>query len=172
MMEKDHKPTRRHILTVTAFGLLILAGLVAEGVLFGGKLHPVHAQVLDNGGARGFRCSNRTLKGRYGIKGDGLVPSGPPPAPLVPFAMVGIETLDGEGNLTDAATTSLNGVTASNVNQGTYTINEDCTGTFNVNIPVPPFQVNHHLVVVDKGNEFYLIASRGAVLTFSAKRLD
>ena len=47
-----------------------------------------------------------------------------------------------------------------------------CTGTYTVNISVPPFQVNHHLVVVDKGNEFYLIASRGAVLTFTAKRLD
>ena len=106
------------------------------------------------------------------MKGEGLVPSGPPPAQLVPFAMVGIQTLDGEGNLTDAATTSLNGVVMTNVNHGTYTVNEDCTGTYIVNISVPPFQVNHHLVVVDKGNEFYLIASRGAVLTFTAKRID
>lgn len=172
MIAKNTKSTRRQILASATCGVFILAGLVMSASLFGSNSDTVHAQVPPETGAKGFPCSNRTLTGRYGMKGEGLVPSGPPPAQLVPFAMVGIQTLDGEGNLTDAATTSLNGVVMTNVNHGTYTVNEDCTGTYIVNISVPPFQVNHHLVVVDKGNEFYLIASRGAVLTFTAKRID
>ena len=172
MIVKNMKSTRRQILALATFGVFVLAGLVMSASLFGSRIDTVRAQAAPDTDAMGFPCSNHTLKGRYGMKGEGLVPSGPPPAPLVPFAMVGIQTLDGEGNLTDAATTSLNGVVASNVNQGTYTVNEDCTGTYTVNISAPPFQVNHHLVVVDKGKEFYLIASRGAVLTFTAKRLD
>jgi hypothetical protein len=172
MIAKKIKSTNRQTLAITTFGALLLAGLVAGGSLLGGKVYTAQAHNGSSDETNGFPCSNNTLKGRYGMKGEGLVPSGPPPAPLVPFAMVGVQTLDGEGNLTDAATTSLNGLVMTNVNQGTYTVNEDCTGLYNVNIAVPPFQVQHHLVVVDKGKEFYLIASRGAVLTFSAKRLD
>jgi hypothetical protein len=168
MITKNIKPTKRQIMAVTAGGVLLLGGLVAGGSLFEAKILTAQAQT----DSTGFPCSNRTLKGRYGIKGDGIVPSGPPPAPLVPFAMIGIETLDGEGNLTDDATTSLNGLVASNVNPGTYSINEDCTGTYSVTIATPPFQINHRLVVVDKGKEFYLIGTQNSVLTFAAKRLD
>ena len=124
MIAKNIKSTRRQILTVTACGALLLAGLVAGGSLLGGKIHTVRARdAPGNGETNGCPCSNRTLKGRYGMKGEGIVPSGPPPAALVPFAMVGLQTLDGEGNLTDAATTSLNGVVMTNVNYGTYTVN-------------------------------------------------
>ena len=173
MISKNIKLTRRQILAIATCGVFLLTGLVMSASLFGSKIDTVHAQVVpDTSGTNGFPCSNRTLRGRYGMKGEGLVPSGPPPAPLVPFAVVGIETLDGEGNVIDAATTSLNGVVASNVNHGTYSVNEDCTGTYSVTIPTPPFQINHHLVVVDKGNEFYLIATPGGVVTIAAKRVD
>jgi hypothetical protein len=167
MTAKNTKSIGRQILAVTC-GIFLLGALVVGGSYFGAKDLTAHAQ---NDGS-GFPCSNQTLKGRYGMKGEGLVPGGPPPAPLVPFAMVGIETLDGEGNLTDAATISLNGVVASNVNPGTYNVNEDCTGTYTVTISVPPFQISHRLVVVDKGKEFYLIGTQNSVLTFAAKRLD
>ena len=167
MITKNIKSTRSQIMALAACGVFLLAGLVVSGWLFQSNTLAARAQA-DND----FPCSNRTLKGRYGIKGEGLVPGGPPPAPLVPFAIVGIQTLDGAGNLTDAATTSLNGVVASNVNPGTYTVNDDCTGTYTVNISVPPFQVNHRLVIVDKGKEFYLIGTQSSVLTFAAKRLD
>jgi hypothetical protein len=168
MIAKNIKPTRRQIMAVTACGVFLLGSLVMGGSFFEGKILTANAQ-NDNDG---FPCSNRTLKGRYAIKGNGLVPGGPPPAPLVPFAMIGIETLDGQGSLTDAATTSLNGIVASNVNPGTYTIKEDCTGIYTVTIPTPPFQVNHRLVVADKGKEFFLIGTQNSVLTFAAKRLD
>jgi hypothetical protein len=167
MITKKIKSSRSPIMTVAACGVFLLGGLIVSGSLFQSKTLAARSQT-DNE----FPCSNRTLKGRYGMKGEGLVPGGPPPAPLVPFAMVGIETLDGAGNLTDAATTSLNGVVTSNVNPGTYTVNQDCTGTYTVNISVPPFQVNHRLVIVDKGKEFYLIGTQASVLTFAAKRLD
>jgi hypothetical protein len=167
MITKNIKSTRSQIMAVAAGGVFLLGGLIVSGSLFKSNTLAAHAQT-DND----FPCSNRTLKGRYGMKGDGLVPGGPPPAPLVPFAMIGIETLDGEGNLTDDATTSLNGLVASKVNPGTYSINEDCSGTYSVTLPTPPFQINHRLVVVDKGKEFYLIGTQNSVLTFAAKRLD
>ena len=167
MITKNIKSTQSRIFTIAACGVFLLGGLIVSGSLFQSNKLAAHAQTNSDS-----PCTNRTLKGRYAMKGDGVVPGGPPPAPLVPFAMVGIETLDGEGNLTDAATTSLNGVVTSNVNPGTYSINEDCTGTYTVNISVPPFQVNHRLIVVDKGKEFYLIGTQASVLTFAAKRLD
>ena len=77
MIAKKSKSTKRQILAVTASGVFLLASLVVSGSLFfGGKSQTVHAQ--DTTGANRFPCTNRTLKGRYGMKGDGLVPSGPP----------------------------------------------------------------------------------------------
>lgn len=40
------------------------------------------------------------------LKGDGFVPGGPPPAPLVPFAVVSLMTLDGSGSLLNDVTVS------------------------------------------------------------------
>ena len=85
MIAKNTKSTRRQILASATCGVFILAGLVMSASLFGSNSDTVHAQVPPETGAKGFPCSNRTLTGRYGMKGEGLVPSGPPPAQLVPF---------------------------------------------------------------------------------------
>lgn len=122
--------------------------------------------------SRRFHCSNATLRGRYATKGEGFVPSGPPPAPMVPFAVVSLMTLDGFGNLSNASTASTNGVIESGIRTGTYTVNDDCTGKLTVIIPFPPFQLTHDLVVADKGNEFYLIATTPSVVTIAGKRLQ
>src|SRR6266496_4223519 len=65
-------------------GLLALGGLITgrtEGVI-----RHVQAQgdnPIAEAHARVFPCSTATLTGRYALKGEGLVPAGPPPAPLV-----------------------------------------------------------------------------------------
>ena len=166
MIAKNIKSTRRQILAVTACGALLLAGLVAGGSLLGGKIHTVHAQE-----ANGVKCSNSTIAGRYAVRGDGFVPGGPPPAPLVPFAVVSLMTLDGSGSLLNDVTVSRNTVITRNVDPGTYTIDEDCTGNMTINIVEPPFQLRFDLVVADKGNEFYAIATTPSVVTFGAKRI-
>jgi hypothetical protein len=48
-----------------------------------------------------------------------------------PRVAVGIFTLDSAGNLNGKATSSLNGTIADESFSGTYTVNSDCTGTFN-----------------------------------------
>jgi len=126
----------------------------------------------ESSSSRRFRCSNATLGGRYATKGEGFVPSGPPPAPMVPFAVVSLMTLDGSGNLTNASTASTNGVIESGIRTGTYTVNANCTGKLIVIIPFPPFQLTHDLVIVDKGNEFYLIATTPSVVTIAGKRVQ
>jgi len=122
--------------------------------------------------ARRFRCSNRTLTGRYATRGDGFVPGGPPPAPLVPFAVVSLMTLDGFGNLTNASTASNNGVIESGIRTGTYTVNDDCTGKMTIMIPAPPFHLNFDLVVADRGKEFYLIGTTPSVVTVTGKQVQ
>jgi len=164
---------KRRIITATSRGAVFVALLGVVVFVVGGRA--LHAQDPNQqtlvGKTPGFPCSVATLKGRYALSGQGQVPSGLPPAPMVPFAVVSLDTLDGQGNLTDAATVSVNGAVASNTNPGTYTVNDDCTGTFTVNIPTPPFQLNHNMVIADKGNEFYLIGTAG-VLTLVAKHVD
>ena len=80
-------------------------------------------------------------------------------------------TLDGSGTLLNDVTVSRNGVITRNLDHGTYTINEGCTGSMTINIAEPPFQLTFDLVVADKGNEFYAIATTPSVVTFGAKRV-
>jgi hypothetical protein len=80
-------------------------------------------------------------------------------------------TFDGAGSLTDKATANNNGTVISEINPGTYTLNEDCTGTLTVMVPFPPYQLTHNLFIADKGNEFYLVTTSRTVVTLAGKRL-
>jgi hypothetical protein len=169
---------RRSVTGTTCRILFIsLLGLFSAGNLAGFSSTAQAQEETQSAGkkvpqGKSFKCSNATLEGRYAVKGEGLVPGGPPPAPLVPFAVVSLMTFDGAGNLTDAATASNNGVISSNLNHGTYTVNEDCSGTLTVTIPFPPFQLTHNLVIADKGNEFYLIVTTPSAVTLAGKRVQ
>ena len=124
-----------------------------------------------------WKCSNATLSGAYAVKGDGMASAAPPPAPLVPFAVVSLMSMDGAGNLTDKANVSLNGQTASNVNSGTYNIDPDCTGTMTINIPNPPFALHSAIVLseIEPGRGargFYFIGTNpGSAVTHVATRV-
>jgi len=80
-----------------------------------------------------------------------------------------IFTLDGSGELTNDVTVSRNGVIFRNLDPGTYNIDEDCTGDMTINIAEPPFQLTFDLVIADKGNEFYAIATTPSAVTFGGK---
>ena len=163
------KSRARRIATAAVFGAVFVS-LLALGVFTNGSQVGLTRAVTAQE-AQGFRCGDATLSGRYALRGDGFVPGGPPPAPMVPFAVVSLMTLDGSGGLSNDVTVSRNGVITRNVDPGTYTVNEDCTGTMTINISEPPFQLNFDLVVADGGKGFELIATTPSVVTIGAKRL-
>jgi hypothetical protein len=84
-------------------------------------------------------CSLATVKGRYPWATSGMIF---PPAvsqPMV-FARAGVHIFNGDGTGTNLATTSVNGVitVTDSLSDLSYTVNEDCTGTFKVlSIPIP-----------------------------------
>jgi hypothetical protein len=80
----------------------------------------------------GKTCSVATLKGRYRFASAGYqVVKGA----AVPLAVAGFDIYDGRGNLVSNSTLIVGGGVISEnlvVPTGTYTVNEDCTGTLNV----------------------------------------
>ena len=70
-------------------------------------------------------CSNASIKGTYGFSCEGTVVG------VGPIAVVALFTADGNGKGSAVETTSLNGVITTEVPfTVTYTVNEDCTGSF------------------------------------------
>ena len=129
--------------------------------------------------SRNFTCTNATLKGRYAaISSLHFVPGGPPPAPLVPGAIVGLMTLDGAGHVSFQATISANGEIKRQLQFGTYTVKADCTGQMTIQPTDLPFAITNDLVVATlddgaRGTEFYTISTTpGGILTFTAKRIQ
>ena len=99
----------------------------------------------------GRECSNRTLRGEYGLVGTGTRALGP--GATETFTTVSMVTYDGEGKFTAVGTShgQTTGVRGGPVS-GTYHVNADCTGGQVTNIPgVPPLE--DVFVVVDKGRE-------------------
>ena len=96
------------------------------------------------------QCSTRTLKGSYGIFADGTVVG------VGPTAVIAIFTYDGEGNLTGTGTSKTNGIVAHFTLTGTYTVDEDCNASDVVVFPSGSM-ADHEYVIVDDGQEFYLL---------------
>jgi hypothetical protein len=102
-----------------------------------------------------WTCSNRMVKGQYGFTLQGTKLGGP--APIGPQVGVAMANFDGDGNLAQVDTVTINGEEVSNFThpaaRGTYTVNSDCTGTFTIDFTDgrPPVVTN--FVVVDDGRE-------------------
>ena len=121
-------------------------------------------------------CNLATLQGAFGTVGHGFVAAGPPPTPLAQFATITLLTMDGAGGLTNKTTRSIGGNITRDVSPGTYTVNEDCTGSMVVNTPGPPFQLTFDLVVGElqgvQATKFYFMATNpGRVVTATATRI-
>jgi hypothetical protein len=130
----------------------ILSMLAFAAVIVTGAASPAQAQP----------CSTAMLKGTYGFHAFGTdVTSG---SPGTPRAIIGIFTLDGQGNVTGNLTLNINGaITKTGPQTGTYVVNADCTGTlFNL----------VELVVVDGGKEFYQMRiSPSNIIVFGTTKL-
>lgn len=139
----------------------------------------VAEQRSESSPAKHFNCTNATLAGRFAVINTiGFGPGGPPPAPLVPSALVGLMTLDGAGHISFQVTISSNGQISRQVQLGTYTVKADCTGEMTLQPTDLPFPLTNDLVVAAlddgaQGKEFYAIgATPGGIQTFTAKRIQ
>lgn len=103
----------------------------------------------------GRKCSLKTLKGAFGIKFEGQRIG------LGPLASVGRITFDGNGVFTTSEAGTFNGALFQRTFTGPYVVNDDCTGflDFTSTITGPPRTVHGDLVIVNNGQEFFLVDS-------------
>jgi hypothetical protein len=97
-------------------------------------------------------CSNRTLRGDYGILVSGVRALGPTVTET--FIGTAIRTYDGRGNFEqiDNSHGTVTGAVANSPGVGTYTVNANCSGTSTLFLPgAPPIETS--FVIVDHGDE-------------------
>jgi hypothetical protein len=115
-------------------------------------------------------CSNATLKGTYADKDNGYIINAPPTAPSL-FAGVNLETFDGNGTITAIGFATVDGTGGPQTETGTYTVNPDCTGTYQVTISPGGFTTHASFVIDEDGNELQIIVTdAGNVITCIARR--
>jgi|HubBroStandDraft_6_1064221.scaffolds.fasta_scaffold17942_4 hypothetical protein len=117
-------------------------------------------------------CSNSTLRGDFAvvISGQTGVPTNP-----VPRSGVAMTRFDGQGNVTDLDHIVGDGAqppTDWRSGTGTYTVNTDCTGKFQVNFDgAPPLIL--YFVVGKAGNAFRgVVGAPGANVTADGIKLE
>ena len=88
-----------------------------------------------------------------------------------PFAGVNTETFDGNSTVTGTGIGSLNGNIVPVTQEGTYTVNPDCTGTYTIQISPLGLTAHGFFVIDDGGNELQIvITDPGTVITCIARR--
>jgi hypothetical protein len=109
--------------------------------------------LMANEDEHGRVCSNRTLRGDYGILVSGIAPTGPTQTER--FVGTALRTYDGRGTFTHIANThgQISGTVVDSHESGTYEVNADCTGTATLFIPGIPFPIVSSFVIVDQGRE-------------------
>lgn len=123
-------------------------------------------------------CSARTLRGDYGfvLQGTLAVPNGS----LIngaglPVRGIALTHFDSRGGLMQLDHVVVNGITPTlewTAGTGTYTVNDDCTGTATIYSPSNPGgPLNVHFLIVKNGAEIDEVVDGNAVLAVG-KRLE
>lgn len=119
-------------------------------------------------------CTAAILQGSFSLLGTGALvsPPGLPPALAGPYAAVLTLTFDGIGNVTSAfGSTSQNGNISPQTEAGTYTVNDDCTGSYMVVITPGGFTAHYLFVIDETANEIQIICTdSGVVFSGTARR--
>jgi hypothetical protein len=98
-------------------------------------------------------CSNASIKGTYGFSCEGTIVG------VGPIVAIGVFTADGKGNGSEVETVSVNGeISQGVVRTDTYTVNADCTGTFESTGPDGSV-ITNDFVIDDNKKEIRLIAT-------------
>jgi hypothetical protein len=119
--------------------------------------------------AQDKHCSLATLQGSFAYTSTGFIVAAPYPPIIGPYAEVGTQSFDGKGGVTFTFNASTNGSVGPGTATGTYTVNEDCTGTFTE--ATPGFTSNFSFVIDESANGFQSICQdTGAVVTRTARK--
>jgi hypothetical protein len=99
-------------------------------------------------------CSNRTLRGDYGILISGIAPEGPS-GKLEMTVGTALRTYDGQGNFTqvDSVHGQISGAVVDRQGSGTYDVRATCLGTATLFLTGVPFPIVSSFVIVDGGEE-------------------
>jgi hypothetical protein len=99
----------------------VVVALIAVAALAGAAWLPAGPASADAGPS--VHCTLSTINGAYGSRQTGTLNG-------QPVAQLNRVVADGHGHFTGSGTTVVNGVVTSSVFTATYTVNNDCTGTF------------------------------------------
>ena len=132
--------------------LLVIAGLTA---LTGSKAFKLQANPP--------ACTTAILQGGYGAGTSGLINSSGNPNDIrirtfVPFAEAVYFAFDGHGHLSGSSTADYGGFIFPVTFTGTYTVNENCTGSLTVDAGSNGI-VHRDLVIVDGGKEVEFVST-------------
>jgi hypothetical protein len=132
---------RRVIPLAVAAALALVVGLIVSGTV----------SASNDDGPPG--CSNRTLRGDYGILVSGRRPLGP--GVVEAFTGTAIRTYDGNGQFTQLDSTfgSITGFQKEVPAYGTYEVRNNCSGTSQIFFPGAPAGVDTAFVIVGHGAE-------------------
>lgn len=97
--------------------LAFLAAFAPAGKKTASFVPVVHAQDQNSG------CSLARAAGTYGVSDTGTIVG------IGPIAVVSVATFDAGGTISGKSTLSENGDISRRRSSGTYTVNDDCTGT-------------------------------------------
>jgi hypothetical protein len=113
-------------------------------------------------------CSIASLTGTFAYTVTGSLVAAP--APIGPYGEAGTQTFDGKGGVTVAGMSSTNGNIGPVTSTGTYTVNNDCTGTFI--LPIAPGIAAHYFFALsDSGAGFQAVCLDSvAVITRTGRR--
>ena len=119
----------------------------------------------------GKTCSAATIQGPFARRDTGLVI--PPNAAPMPLAGVSLMTFDGNGTWTAVGHASLNGTPIQSISKGTYTVNPDCTGHYEPEMPPPGRTGGAFFVIIDGGNGLEILPTdQGATINCIARRVS
>jgi hypothetical protein len=121
--------------------------------------------------AHASTCSNSTIRGTYAytIHGQVFLPDGS----TLLIDGLARTTFDGEGNLTELDAVAANGNVAPGwvLNTGTYSVNQDCTGTITVTNGDQP-QIHLQMIVAQSGNTIHeMVTDPGFATTSDGERI-
>ena len=114
----------------------------------------------------GSLCTAADFQGVYGYSGSGIILEGPNAGPV---AFVGRLNADGNGTFTGGDTVSLNGRIVRRTYTAQYTVNPDCTGSYEADTSLGV--VHADFVITTGGEELRNIRTDpGQVLTFALRK--
>jgi hypothetical protein len=117
-------------------------------------------------------CSNATLAGHhFAFTSTGFIVAAPIASIVGPYADAGVQYFDGDGNVSFTFNSSQNGNIGAGRATGTYSVKDDCTGTFIENLTDPTFTAHYSFVIDHNGTEFQAICQdKGVVATRTGRR--